>query len=188
MPVVMRVRTVWAGVAGTPYYSNHYFGDDTVPATAQDAVNAVDAFWFGLSGNISNDLTWTVEGTVARIEATDGSLVGQYAVTPETGVGGSSGQMLPLATQGIVRWLTDTVIAGRMLRGRTFVPGLVEDVNDADGKPVSALPTLLTTVGQALINDTGNTLQVWSRTHGNFAEVETAQGWNQWATLRSRRD
>lgn len=188
MATIMRVRTVFQGVAGAPYYSNHYFTDDATLSTAQDAIDAVDTFWTALSGNLTNAMTWNVEGTVARIDDVTGALNGQWAGVANAGVGGSAGEIIPRVAQGLVRWLTPNVVGGRMLRGRTFIPGVLESINTVSGVPTAAFVTLLATAGNALIADAGNELRVWSRTHGVSHPATAALGWTEWASLRSRRD
>jgi len=187
MTIMNRVRTVWAGVAGAPYYSNLYFTDDATLGTAQDAIDAVDQMWTSIAGSLSNSLTWTVEGTVARINDVDGALVGQWAAVQNLGSGTTAGDLIPRQAQGLIRWLTPNVVGGRVLKGRTFVPGFLEAGNDAAGNPTAAIVSGLTTVPQALIADAGNELRVWSRTHGVSHVVTGASGATFWATLRSRR-
>lgn len=188
MTTIMRVRTVWLGVAGAPYYSNHYFTDDALSTTAQDAVDAVDAFWTSIAGVIANTATYTVEGAVARIDDATGTLLGTWGVTSGTGTGTGSGELLPRSTQALVRWMTSSVVAGRTLRGRTFIPAMLENFNDSGGNPVSSVVSGLNTAAAALIADSGNELRVWSRTHGTSDVVTSATAWTQWAILRSRRD
>jgi hypothetical protein len=183
-----RVRTVWTGVAGAPYYTNMYFNDDNTITPAQDAVNAVGTFWSALSGNIVNTVSYTVQGDVARINVATGQLQGAWAVTPVTAAGTAAVDQLPRQVQGLVRWETGTVVSGRFLRGRTFIPGLGETLNNPGGVPTPTLVALFGTAGAALIADTGNELLVWSRAHGVANPVVSATGWSQWATLRTRRD
>lgn len=188
MATMNRVRTVWTGVAGAPWYSNMYFTDDTLSTTAQDAVNAVGTFWSAISGNIVNTVAYTVQGAVARIDDATGTLLGAWAVTPVTGAGTAAVDQLPRQVQGLVRWETGRVVSGRFLRGRTFIPGLGETLNNAGGIPAPAVVTLFGTAGAALIADSGNELLVWSRAHGVSEPAVSATGWSQWATLRTRRD
>ncbi len=189
MPAVMnRVRTLWTGVAGAPWYTNMYFTDTAVITDAQDAVNAVGTFWSALSGNIVNTVAYTVQGAVARIQTTDGQLVGAWACTPVTSAGTAAVDQLPRQVQGLVRWETGTVVSGRFLRGRTFIPGLGETLNNPGGVPSPTLVALFGTAGAALIADTGNELLVWSRAHGVANPAVSATGWSQWANLRTRRD
>ena len=187
MTIMNRVRTVWAGVAGAPYYSNLYFTDDATLGTAQDASDAVDAMWTSIAGSLSTAISWTVESIVARIDDATGTLVGQWGTVANTGAGTTAGDLIPRQAQALYRWNTAAVVNGRLLKGRTFVPGFLEAGNDAAGNPTAAIVTGLTTTGNALIADPGNELRVWSRTHGTSAVVTSCQGASFWATLRSRR-
>lgn len=187
MATLNRVRTVWAGVVGAPYYANHYFTDDSTNVTAQAAIDAVDAFWTSIAGVIANTATYVVEGTVARIDEATGTLLGNWGLTQGVGGGAGSGELLPRQTQALLRWLTPSVVGGRVLRGRTFIPALLEQFNDSGGNPVSSVVSGLNTAGAALIADPDCELRVWSRTHGTSDVVTSANAWTQWATLRSRR-
>jgi hypothetical protein len=186
--VMNRVRTVWTGVAGVPYYTTHYFTDDATLTTAQDAVSAVNTLWTNLASIIYNGLTWTVDGAVARINAADGALVGQWGAAGATGVGTDAGELLPRQAQGGVRLDTGAVVSGRLLRGRTFVPGACETRNGPTGVPTAAYIASLSTNFQALVADAGNELLVWSRTHGVANPVTTTTAQGKWFTLNSRRD
>lgn len=188
MASLNRIRTTWRGVAGTPFYSNHYFVDDATLATAQDAVNAIGTFWSSLAGNISALLNYTVEADVARIDSVTGELLGNWTALNVTGSGTNAGEYLPGQVQGIVRWETSTVVAGHRLRGRTFIPGPTEPLSVAPGVPVVGYSDALTINANAVIADAGNVMVIWSPTHGEYRPVTGATGLRYWATLRSRRD
>jgi hypothetical protein len=188
IPVMNRVRTVWNGVAGAPYYSNHYFTDTSIITDAIDATQAVKTFWDALTGNIVSGLNYLIEPEVARIQTADGQLVGAWTVPGLTGGGTFVGDQGPRASQGLITWQTGKVVAGRFLKGRTFIPGLGEPVNGPGGNPLASAVSGWTTAATALIADAGNELVVWSRTHGVAEPAVSGQGGTQWAVLRSRRD
>lgn len=188
MAVINRVRTVFTGVVGAPYYSNHYFESTGSLANAQAAINAVGNFWDGFKGNMTNAMSWTVEGTVAQIDEATGDLLALWNGTPVSAAGATAGEQLPRAVQGLVRFSSNVAVASRILRGRTFVPGLLEPVNTTGGVPSAAMIALLTAQGSALVTDINANLVIWSRTHGLSRPALSAQGWTQWAQLRTRRD
>lgn len=185
---MQRVRTVWTGVAGAPYYTNLYFNDTTGASGAQDAVTAVDTFWTAISGNIEQNCDYVIEPFVAVIGSTEGALVDGHTTTGETGGGTYVGEMLPRQVQGLVRWDTGVIVGGRYLRGRTFIPCIGEPINTTGGVPTTAFATLVNTAAAALIADTGNELVIWSRTHGVAHPATLGTFQPQWATLNSRRD
>lgn len=196
---IRRVRTIFSGVAGTPWYSNLYFDADGVTPTAQENVDDTDAFWTAMANLIDNAISWTVGPEVPVLDETTGTLVGVTSVTAGTGVGTAAGDALPYATQGLVRLATDDFVAGRRVRGRIFLPGIDENFNGPSGVPTS---TFLTTVQGAidgLIAAGG--LLVWARPFpgaegppvrparaGSKASITASSVWTQWAVMRSRRD
>lgn len=197
MTVMSRVRTVWTGVAGTPWYTNCYFsspGGSTAPTAS---VAAMHAFWFAIKGAIQPTVTWTVSGEVAQIENTTGELVGIINVPSLTNVGTSADEALPWQTQALVQLNTNDFVHSRRVRGRIFVPALGE-ANNTGGVPSSGLRASLDTAAEALIADANCILEVWSRPWagdesnparaGSSHVVQSADVSTKWSVLRSRRD
>lgn len=187
---IARVRTVFTGVAGSPYWSNLYF--DVVPDQAQAEIvsDLVVGLWDDLDTDFLSALTATVQSEVASIDEATGNLLEVFPVTggAVVGLGGTEG--LPAATQGLVRFLTDEIAGGRRIRGRCFLPSQLE-ANSALGVPSSAWRSAKDVRFNELIGEAeqaGSPLCVWSRKNGISANVTTASTWNQWAVLRSRRD
>lgn len=197
MPPISRVRTVFTGVAGTPWYSNLYFSSPGGSASVTAAVNAVHTFWFTMKGAIQTGVTWTVQGEVAQIENTTGELVGIINVPSLTNVGTAADEALPWATQALVQLNTNDFVHSRRVRGRIFVPAMGE-ANNTGGVPSSGLRSSLDGAAEALIADAGCILEVWSRPYagseGNPARqgsshvVQSADVSPKWSVLRSRRD
>lgn len=197
---IRRVRTVFSGVAGSPWYSNLYFDADGVTPSAQQNVDAVDAFWTALASLMDNAVTWTIGPEVPELDETTGELTGVQTVTPGTGAGTDTTDPLPYMSQGLVRLSTTDFVAGRRVRGRIFVPGLTETANTTTGQPSGSAITAMTTAGTNLVAAGG--LLVWSRPFagdpaatpprparaGSKASITAVSGWNQWAVMRSRRD
>jgi hypothetical protein len=110
-----------------------------------------------------------------------------HQVTPETGVGGSSAEALPLTTQLLVRWRTGVFNLGRELRGKTFIPGMIEPSNDVTGAPTSAAVTGFQNAAITFAADSAG-LGIYSRVYNMAATVASVNVWNKWAILTSRRD
>jgi hypothetical protein len=200
MAKLARVRTVFAGVAGTPWYSNQYFHNDDAVDTSTACVAAVNAFWTAIRGALSDNVTWVVQGEVSQIESTNGQLIGITNVTALGNTGSSLDEELPFQTQALVRLNTNLFVNGRRVRGKIFVPALGE-ANNAGGLPTAALRTSLDAAAEALIADPGSGLVVWSRPftpvppattpaprQGSFAFAQSADVSVKWSVLRSRRD
>lgn len=198
---ILRIRTVFTGVAGAPWYSNLYFGPPADPTNAQQCVDAVGAFWATLATNLRLGVAFNVEGDVPAINEADGKITDQITVTPVTGGGTNAGDPLPPYTQALIRLSTNAFVNGRRVRGRIFVPGQVES-NNVSGNPAGAFVTGVAAAAQALINNLDTELVVWARPFegdplsvppkparlGTYAGAVTATMWTAWSVLRSRRD
>lgn len=180
---MLRVRTVWSGVAGQPYYTNMYF--DTSPGTAEGAVDAVAAFWTACGDVIQNGVRWTVEGEVLDI-TTNGTITGVVSVDGATGLGEVAGNFLPTANQLLVQLRTGAYAGNRAIRGRIFIPGQTEN-NTSGGDPSTGARQVAQDAAEDLIAGSPG-FGVWSRKNGLIVGVTSASVWNKYAVLRSRRD
>jgi hypothetical protein len=199
-----RIRTVFLGVAGTPWYSNLYFFNDGGTSIAASATGWVGTFWQTIDNNMVSGLTWATDPEVPTFNETTGKITKVDAVTPTTGAGSGIGEALPYQTQMLVRLITSAFVNGRRVRGRIFVPGLLE-VDNAAAVPAASTRTLVNNATTTLITSSASTLAVWSRPYsaldkdgnpipgktprlGSQHAVGTSQVWTQWSVLRSRRD
>lgn len=184
---MLRVQTTWTGPSGGPFYTLMHFDGDT-SGEAEPAATAVLNFWTAMQAAISSQVTRHVEEEVLRIDPATGNVTAVFtgAARPFT-AGGATGSPLPWHTQGLMRWRTGVFIAGRELRGRTFIPGLTEDAND-NGRPNSSMVTSANNAAATLIGAATADLTIWSPTHGVEHTAASGTLWNEWGLLRSRRD
>lgn len=187
MASILRVRTTWTGYQGVPYLSTHYF-TRTDGDSAGFAADAVQALWVGCESIISNQLSWNVEPEVAVLESTTGALTGVDNIAGGlSGTGTNGAQVNPFSTQGLIRWQTNDVVSGRILRGHTFVPGSCESDNEG-GVPSSGYKTAVAAAVSDMLASPSQFHIIWSRKHGAIGPVLSGSCWQQWAVLRSRRD
>lgn len=187
MPFVARVRSITTGVAGSPFYTNLYFTSNPGSDDPSDWVAAVAAFWDDLDLYISDTLSVVVEGEISVIDVATGQQTNAYSVAPATHDFSDSGDPLPTATQGLIRWQTSGFANGRRIRGHTFIPGMTETRNTG-GIPDPAALAAMQAAADVLIADAPTELVVYSPTHHVYEPVDTANPWTKWAVLRSRRD
>lgn len=186
-----RIRTVFTGPQGTPWLSTAFF--DEGGGSAQQAANAVGAFWGACDALMGTAVLWSTESDVAIIDEFDGTLTAVGATTPVTGAGALSTELAPIASQALMRWRTNGVNHGRSVRGRTFIPGLTVSSQD-DGRVIAASQTVFNTAAAALIADTNSIFVIWHRprdeapTVGAAFAVITGTCWPSFAVMRSRRD
>jgi len=180
---VKRVRTIFSGVQGAPYYSNLYFGDT---ASASACVTAVATFWNDIDSVISTAIAYTVQGTVVTMDPITGDIISSEDVGGNNGFGTDAGELMPFATQALVRWHTGEYINGREVRGRCFIPGMTI-VSDQSGVLLTTNRSVIQSGVDTLIG-AGQNMLIWSKTHGETRLVTTGDVWEQFAVLRSRRD
>lgn len=195
--MIARIRSIWTGVTGTPWYSNLYFANDGGTDVSELAHNAVENYWAAFTGNMYDPLSISVEPDVAQIEEETGDLVGITTVAAAVIPCTAPGEPLPFSTQLLVRLRTAAFVNSRNVRGRIFIPGMMESLSTG-AVPTSALVTLANTATAALFNTAaaGAPLVVWSRPApeaetprvGSYAQVTSSSCWDQWAVQRSRRD
>ena len=186
---ILRVRTVFVGVTGSPWLSTFYFlpaGENGTQTEADDAVAKVGAFWTDLRPQFSSLVTFATDPSVAYLSLA-GQQTGAFSTTPVTAIGQGSGDPLPYATQGLMRLFTPSFINGRQVRGRAFIPGGVESASTG-AVPVAGYLTAVNTAGTALLGGAAPQLAVWSRKNAAASAVASVSTWSQWAVLRSRRD
>lgn len=182
---MMRVRTTLTGMQGSPWVNTLNFAEGV--GTAAQLNTAVGTFWGAVDALMDSEVSWTTDAEVAQINAATGALEGLTSVTPATGNGSAVGDALPLATQAVLRWRTGQFAFGREIRGRTFIPALVEASND-NGTLLAASAATINSAAAALISDVNSTLVVWSRRADNVATVVTGSVATDFGVLRSRRD
>jgi hypothetical protein len=190
---MIRIRTALDIVPGNPMVSTMYF--DSTATDPPTAASAVSDFWDALAPLLGTALAYQVEGTCEFIQDTTGNLVGSDTTGTFAAENGSAGgNLLPYATQGLIRWGTGAIVNGRVLKGRTFIPGLTEDANTA-GYPLAATVTAINVAAGDFIAAAAG-FGVWSRPvatgphtrAGAFHNAYTWSTWGQFAVLRSRRD
>lgn len=188
MATVGRMRTVWTGVAGSPYYTNLHFLTNAVGNGLQDAAQAWADFLQAHTTNFVSDLTPVIEPDIPLIDTNTNTMIGSATVAPPAITTAGGGEALPRFTQLLIRLETGTIVAGRRLRGRIFLPGMQETLNTTQGVPSGTLIASINASLVTLLQQVDAPLAVYGPTHFAYAEVNSATAWTQWAVLRSRRD
>lgn len=198
MAVILRTQAAITGTAlpggglSTLYWLPGSAGGSTADAT--DCLARFRDVWVSIATRLTSTISFVFDQTVLAIEATTGVLTGSFtAAAAATVTGGSGSEPLPRQTQGLIRYGTASVINGRRVRGRLFVPGVQEGDNTAGGVPLAALVTALTTAGATVFiaGATSSEAVVWHRpvggAGGTHADITSAQGSSDWSVLKSRR-
>lgn len=185
MASLSRVRTVFTGVAGSPWYSNLYFAVEGL-STATIRSELAN-FWNALDSQISSLVQWSVEGQVTVINSTTGTIEEVQAGSNLTGAGGNTGTELPWANQCLVNLHTGSWLAGRELQGRWNLPGFVTGTTQ-DGVFTEITTDAVLAAVEDFLLDTSPNWVIWSPTHFLFQPVASAVVKAKVAILRSRRD
>lgn len=143
MPNLYRVRVTLAGWNGGPGVATHYFLEDGAPTgtdveRAQSCATQVRAAWDLIKNMQPTIWTANVQTVVDVLNSDNGDLVGSHAVASGGTIFGMEGGGFGPAAAGIcVNWLTANFIAGRRVRGRTFISPK-NNGGDVDGTPTAA--------------------------------------------------
>lgn len=184
MTDLWEVRVLYTGGPGMPG-TNTLFGstNDSDIDDLRDALDDLYGLW--ALNHMATGLTVTIPAEGNKINSATGELSGGWTSgSPIVNNGGATGERVPLSSQLLVQLKTDSVVSGRRLRGRIFLPGATEPENGA-GVPTSDLINTIQARAEAVAV---GRLCVYSLTHKTFATVTAVSVWNQWAVLRSRRD
>lgn len=164
----------------------HFDGDLTTPGLAQDIADAMYTFTDEIRGTISSSQSMQLRSEIYQLDEADGSLQDVASVTTlaVTGAGGEG--QVGQALAALIRWRTSTVVGGRFLQGRSYIPGLAVTAQNAQGELAAAANS---TLNAAATNLRGiGQLGVWSPTAGQVSLVTSNNVWSELAVQRRRRE
>lgn len=198
MAGIFRVRAALSGwPSGGPGVMTHFFSDSDpdMQGGAQVAADRVRDSLIAARNLFFQGLTWAVSSQVDRIDLANGDVTATLGVTGSTGVGGSGTGWAPTPIAIMVRFETDLFIAGKRVRGRTFLSPIDVSMLEGDGTP-SATGIAHANSFATAMEDSGATMidhVIWHRpaTGGNDGQVAVISNHivpNKYAILRSRRD
>jgi len=174
-----------------------WWAPGTVGGSTADATDCLARFrtvFETFKADMTSLISINYDPLVIALEATTGVLTGTFNATdPTTTVGTAVGDPLPAQTQGLIRFGTATVVNGRRLRGRLFIPGPTEAANTTTGVPSSGYTTDLTAGGATLFTPgaTTSAAVIWHRptngAGGASSLINSASASPNWSVLRSRR-
>lgn len=177
--------------------------------TSENSPGGLSVMYFLASGSISNQRTaiqTLISGFVNKLDTlttftvrTQGKVIDDATgtlqafwgdATAHTGPGTLSGIPVPNASQVLLQWRTSDIVNGRLLQGRTFVPGLGTAAVDG-GQLASATVTAVQAGQAAMLAAIPGELQVWHRPNGGSPgaahTVTSAACWSEMAVQRRRR-
>ena len=187
MADIKEVVVDWTTNAGGGFVNVFYFGDG---ATITAQRTAIDDLFDDMGPSLDTGAAWQIRNEgVIKDEAT-GTLTGAWSdSTPLGGTGQAASESVPDAAQILLRWATGSVVNGRFLKGRTFVPGFVA-AGLFNGNVSSSNITLFNTACDNFLA-AGVDFGIWHRpasgTGGTFIPAVSGSTWQEMAVLTRRR-
>ena len=194
---MMRARVTFSGWTGGPGLSTFYFLsplEDTAAATA--ILARVQAYLTSVRTLIPPAVTMNASGLVDCLDAETGQVTNTIAIADPAGIAGTANptDFAPLSVAANGSLLTSTFIAGRRVRGRTYISPLGSTSFNSTGFITTAKAgDVVTALG--ILKGTGSPAQelvVWHRPKsgagGSMAPVTAVACPQKPATLKSRRD
>jgi hypothetical protein len=156
-----RVSVAWQNWPGAPG-STVFYGLAT--AMVQADVDAVRTFFDAIKQYLPSGLTITVPSSGDNIDDATGDIVGSWSVaTPPIVVTGTGAGAYAGNAGAVVHWLTDDVVNGRRVRGRSFLVPLVSTAYDTGGSLIAGAMTILSNAAGALVTASAGAFQIWHR-------------------------
>lgn len=157
-------------------------------AAAQPAVCDFVDVW---KNGAPDDVSFLVRDTGDRIDEKSGTLTGVWSGGVESGdLGFQSGPWIA-GTGFRINWQTAGLVAGKRVRGRSFIVPLYQGAFNTNGNPDGPWLNTILDAADALIADTPGNLVIWSRPRGDMEgsahPVVSASVPQSPAGLRSRR-
>jgi len=184
---ILRIRSTWQNWPGAPGITDFYSRD----LTAATYVPIVRAFFDSIKALLPTGLSIQTSGSCDEINEVNGQLTGSQSTTTPAVVTGSSSVVYAGASGACVTWNTAGVIAGKRVRGRTFLVPLITTCYDTNGSLSATTLTTLGTSAAGLITSGGGEFVVFARprafTGGQAHPITGATVPDLAAVLRSRR-
>ena len=182
---IRRCEVVWTGLSGLPGVSVFYSD------SASDPTGSLATFFNAVKSECPSPLSWQIPTGGDTLDVATGTLTGSWTGTGGTTIAATGPTAHASGTGAFVRWDTPLIVAGRRLRGRTFIAPLASTKYDNDGSLSAACQGILQAAAVALAA-TGK-IGVWHRpttaspASGAFATATNASCPDRVTSLRTRR-
>lgn len=184
-----RVKILWSG-DGIPQGGVTTFYFDYAASGAQTAADA--AFWLmqQFTPLMSNRYAFEQDAIVSQIVAETGDVFGVSPITPLSDVGDSSTDPVTQASQALIRWRTGVYLNSREVRGRTFIPGILETYS-TNGQLDDGIVAGMADELVSFRTSHGAVPVIWHRPKpgedGAMVPITSGSLWTEFAVLRRRR-
>lgn len=188
MSSIARVRALWSGFVGAPGYTTLYFdASSTPPPTA-----AMRSWFQGMNSVLPSVVTIQVPGTGDLLESSTGVIIGTWTTAVPAAVTGVGAGVYAAPSGLITNFATGSVIAGRRLRGRSFIVPINGTMYDSNGTLSAPALAAMSATNGTFLTAVASSLIVWHRpvggAGGDFGAVTAITTPDKTCVLRSRRD
>lgn len=179
---ISKVQFAWTGGPGGPGVTTMYTqGDEAV------LISRMKTFFDSFKAWIPQPIVVSYPTSGVTVDLATGQPNGTWtanptAVTTMTGSGNYAA-----AAGAMINWHTGLYVAGRELRGKTFIVPLMPAFFDGGGRLSPANANAIATAAAAVIAPEGG-LGAYSRKYGTYAPALSASVPAKSVVLRSRRD
>lgn len=192
MASILEVKTIFNNFSGAPGYNQLYF-NVTAGADhgAQDAYAAAYAFWNNVVVQMSEGITFAVQGDVKELDPLTGTATVIWNVITSGQSNFASAGPYAGGSGAVVNWKTGVLRVGHLLKGRTFIVPLGASSYQSDGTLATATVSALNTHAANLLTATADLCvgpPVGHPRAGTSATATSFQVRDHVAQLRSRRD
>lgn len=181
MGALNQVRVAWTGFSGGPGVSTFYFVAPAAPPLA-----ALKTFFDGWKAFIKDSVTLTFPSSGLQYESSTGAAVGTWAAAAPAATACTGAAGYAALAGGITNWLTGSYLAGRQVRGKTFMVPLVSSSYDADGTFLPGFLTPTRAAATAFVAAAPD-FRIWSRKNLAAVAVTSANVPDKVMYLTSRR-
>ena len=187
MVSLQRHRTLWTGFVGGPGVSTLYWD-----AAAAPNLTAWNAFLTAIAGEIPSVVSFQSQNTGDVLADNTGLIIGSWSGTVQAAVPGTRVGVYAAPAGAVVNWRSSGIVAGRRVRGRTFLVPLSANAYQTDGSLIAASLTVLRNALATFTAAAAPTLMVWHRpvnfAGGSSFPVTASDVPDKTCILRSRRD
>lgn len=131
--------------------------------TGSGLVAATKAFVTAIATPTPNGVSFVVPDGGDLIEDTTGVIAGSWNEGGGATITSQNSTGLVLGLGARIEWRTGTVVAGRHLRGRTFIVPLAKGAYGDDGRVSPGYVSSLQTAANNFLSATAGNLVIWSR-------------------------
>jgi hypothetical protein len=197
---LVRVQTLWTGVGGSPYYTNLYALGPLATNNGNDLATAWRTFLDTTKSYYVIPVVAQIDSELLEFDETNGIVTGAGTTTQAAVTATGTGDALPPANQGLIRWTTAGIVHNRRVRGRTFLPSMLEANSTAAGIPSSTITSGVNGAITTFLATMSSRMRIWAQPlegstnpnnpdrAGSAHAVTGGSLAPYWAVLRSRRD